>query len=157
MHQFQSTKPQCENVGGKKRPFLDEGEDDSMEDLNKKACQSNGVNVFEAPVENLERILNLPLPSADSVASIVKVYSEEEIVLNSVIEIVGIASFSNPLSCGMETEEKEEFQPPSSVVPRIHCIMSSKWLHNNPHLSRTSTGWKEGIVCIIQFQIYVLF
>lgn len=61
-------------------------------------------------------------------------YCEEEASLNSVIEILGIISFnstdvSNP-------DERGEFQPPSSIIPRIHCLIANKWMHNNPCMSQ---------------------
>lgn len=133
---------------GKKRHL--EEEDCEMEcGESKRHCppSSNGSS-SNAVNGNLDKILNFPLPSSETVGCIVKMYKEDELPLNEVMEVVGILSFGTPgIQCA--DEEKEDFQPPSSVVPRIHCLVSRKWHHNNPCLS-THIGpkWEEGCVAI---------
>jgi hypothetical protein len=58
--------------------------------------------------------------------------------------VVGVLSFNTP---GVsDDEEREDFQPPSSIVPRIHCIASQKWQHNNPYIiSYSGQKWNEGL------------
>ena len=97
------------------------------------ASTSSGVN--------LEKVLNYPWPSSETLGCIVKIYTEAELMLNQVLEVVGIVSFNTP---GMQ-DDKEDFQPPSSIIPRIHSLVVLQWDHNNPLLNqRLSPQWKEG-------------
>lgn len=132
---------------GKKRP-LDDDEDncEMMEHVEtKRPCPSTNSTSSTATNGNLDKILNFPLPSSESVGCITKIYSEEELPLNDILEMVGVLSFNTPRVVSTDEEDREDFQPPSSVIPRIHCIMANKWQHNNPYLS-THTGpkWNEG-------------
>jgi hypothetical protein len=132
---------------GKKRP-LEEEDDNEMMDLgesNKRPCPLTNANPSMSVTNgNLDKILNFPLPSSESVGCIVKIYSEDEVPLNDVLEVVGVLSFNTP---GVsDDEEREDFQPPSSIVPRIHCIASQKWQHNNPYIiSYSGQKWNEGL------------
>ena len=132
---------------GKKRPLDQEDESIEMEcGETKRSCPSvepTNPNSISGSGD-MEKILNFPLPSTDSVGCILKMYTEDELPLNDVIEVVGIVSFNTP-GVSMEGEEKEDFHPPSSIIPRIHCIVIHKWLHNNPLLPRfIGTKWDEG-------------
>jgi len=139
-----STQESCSSVSKKRSLEMDEGNDESMEDSLKKACSSDGVAVPRpAPTVNVEKILNFPLPSSDPMGCILKIYSEEDLILNDVIEVVGIVSFDTPTGDAMDTDEPSEFQPPSSLIPRIHCLLKNKWLHNNPNLASTGQRWDE--------------
>ena len=130
---------------GKKRPLEEEDENcEMMEHVETKRPCPLTNNSSSTTSGNLEKILNFPLPSSESVGCITKIYSEEELPLNHILEMVGILSFNTP-GVSTDDEEREDFQPPSSVVPRIHCITANKWEHNNPYLS-TYIGpkWNEG-------------
>ena len=117
-----------------------------MGDGVKKSCSSDGTAVpRSAPSLDVEKILNFPLPSSESVGCILKMYCDEELILNDVIEVVGVISFDTPREEAMDTDEPTEFQPPSSLIPRIHCILQNKWLHNNPNLSPSGQRWNEGL------------
>ncbi|EFX76920.1 hypothetical protein DAPPUDRAFT_305993 [Daphnia pulex] len=133
---------------GKKRP-LEEEDDNEMMDLgesNKRPCPLTNTNPSTSVTNgNLDKILNFPLPSSESVGCIVKIYSEDEVPLNDVLEVVGVLSFNT--SGVSDDEEREDFQPPSSIVPRIHCIGSQKWQHNNPYIiSYSFQKWNEAAV-----------
>lgn len=118
---------------------------ESNGDHSKRPCPTTGPAAVATRDVTLDKILNFPLPSSDPVACIVKIYSEEEAPLNQVLEVVGVLSFNTP-GVIAEAEDSEDFQPPSSVVPRIHTILSRKWVHNNPHLCRhLDSKWEEGI------------
>jgi hypothetical protein len=129
---------------------LEEEDDSEMMELdcesNKRLCPSTNTNPSMSATTNgnLSKILNFPLPSSESVGCIVKMYSEDEVPLNDVLEVVGILSFNTP---GVsDDEEREDFQPPSSIVPRIHCIGTHKWQHNNPYMSSyIGEKWNEGL------------
>ena len=82
-------------------------------------------------------------------------YCDEELILNDVIEVVGIISFDTPRGEAMDTDEPSEFNPPSSLIPRIHCLLKKSWHHNNPHLPPTEQHWSEGLLpCSSVFIIY---
>ena len=136
---------------GKKRSL--ENEDESSEIMecaeSKRPCTIETSNSSAAAMSNgsgsIDKILNFPLPSTESIGCILKMYSEEELPLNDVVEVAGIVSFNTPGVVAMEGEEREDFQPPSSIIPRIHCIVMHKWNHNNPLLSNfSSPKWDEG-------------
>lgn len=61
-------------------------------------------------------------------------YCEKEASLNSIIEVLGIISLS---STDLNSQdERGEFHPPSTIIPRIHCLIANKWMHNNPCMPR---------------------
>lgn len=133
---------------GKKRPLEeDEVNDCEMEcSETKRPCPSRNNDIPSVPVNgNMEKLLNFPLPSTETVGCIVKMYSEEELPLNDILEVVGVLSFNTP-GVAIDDEEQEDFQPPSSIIPRIHCITAHKWQHNNPYLSsHVGRQWEEGL------------
>lgn len=129
---------------GKKRPL----EEDCCEMMDstevKRPCPPTAPTTAPSDSRSLEKILNFPLPSSDSVGCIVKMYRDEELPLNEIFEVLGIVSFNTP-GVSADNDEHEDFHPPSSVIPRIHCIIAHKLLHNNPHLSRhAGPKWEEG-------------
>lgn len=146
----------AESVGKKRSLETNEGTDEPMRENVKKACSSDGAPVpHSAPPVDVEKILNFPLPSSESVGCILKMYCDEELILNDVIEVVGIISFDTPRGEAMDTDEPSEFNPPSSLIPRIHCLLKKSWLHNNPHLPPTEQHWSEGLLpCSSVFIIY---
>ena len=91
--------------------------------------------------------LNFPLPDEKGVACMVKVYDESETYkVNDIVEFVGILSvdpqltqFQNQSDSSavniMEVEEDNPHSLPSSVVPRLHAVVSLKLEHSNPCLS----------------------
>lgn len=72
-------------------------------------------------------------------------YFEEEISLNSVIEVLGVISLTSADLANQD--ERGEFQPPSNIIPRIHCIVANKWIHNNPNMSQVQgLFWEAGTI-----------
>lgn len=141
-------------VVGKKRPLEEEEDNSDMMECaeSKRPCPDETSN--PAAILNgsgsMEKILNFPLPSSESVGCILKMYTEEELPLNDVVEVVGIVSFNTPGVVAVEGEEKEDFQPPSSIILRIHCIVTHNWNHNNPLLSpNSSPKWDEESASVI--------
>lgn len=134
--------PKAESVG-KKRPLEEEGDCEMECGETKRPCPP--TNNSASRNKSLDEILNFPLPSTESVGCIVKMYTEEELPLNEIMEVVGVLSFDTP-GIVADSEEREDFHPPSSVIPRLHCILSHRWLHNNPNLS-TQAGqkWDQGL------------
>ena len=77
----------------------------------------------------------------------VQVYGEgvESLRVTTAVECVGVLS-KHPLLTHFEEEEEEEggesvaersaHCPPPSLVPRLHCILVTPLLHNNPLLPR---------------------
>ena len=128
--------------GGRKRPLDDDEMDVSESEFKRPRAVNSGAGPSTLSSPDVTKILNYPIPSSETIACIVKMYTESELMLNVVMEVVGIVSFNTP---GV-SEEREDFQPPSSVIPRIHCLVSAPWEHNNPLLNRQlSPLWKEGI------------
>ncbi|KAI9561857.1 hypothetical protein GHT06_012819 [Daphnia sinensis] len=150
-NKFPGVQPGRSLLVGKKRTFEEEQDDcEMMEEgeSNKRPCPGSSNNVASATNGNLEKILNFPLPSSESVGCIVKVYNDDEIPLNDVMEVVGVLSLNTP-GVLVDDEEREDFQPPSSVVPRIHCIRTQKWEHNNPYLpSHGGQKWVEDTTAV---------
>lgn len=96
--------------------------------------------------------LNFPLPDEKGTPCLAIIYDteEESIKLNEVVEFVGILSCDPILAAAtMNESESHEGQsqgmmpieecsahcPPSSLVPRLHCILSRRLKHSNPMLT----------------------
>lgn len=110
----------------------------------KRPCPTDRPATEDRSGHNVERILNFPLPSSESIGCIVKTYCEEELPLNQVLEVVGVVSFNTPSPVG---DQEEEFHPPSSIIPRIHAVSFSLLDHSNPNLcQQTGSDWNQGIL-----------
>ena len=91
--------------------------------------------------------LNFPLPDEKGVACMIKIYDESETYkVNDIVEFVGILSvdpqltrFENQSDSSavdiMEVEDDNPHSLPSSIVPRLHAVVSFKLEHSNPFLS----------------------
>ncbi|CAH1170646.1 unnamed protein product [Phaedon cochleariae] len=114
------------------------------EKCNKKInCNENVIAGNSSKIDNkstnlIEHFKScFPLPEETGQIFHLKVYkNQENLKLNDVCEFVGFLAVG-PLTIGdPENEENEmEFQtlcPPSSLVPRIHCVSFEKNCHNNP-------------------------
>lgn len=88
-------------------------------------------------------ILNFPIPNEeDAMTCLIKVYENGDgtMKLNEMYEFVGFLSI-NPMTFTRNEEiddvidlEMEMHNPPTSLVPRIHCVSWKKLEHNNPLL-----------------------
>ena len=82
--------------------------------------------------------LNLPLPSSNGKACIVKLYDirDGDIKLQDLLEFVGIISLDPAMAAGDEEDDSmmstSPSLPPPSLVPRLHVLHFTKLSHNNP-------------------------
>jgi len=85
--------------------------------------------------------LNLPIPSANGRACIVKIcdIADGELKLHDLVEFVGVVSLDPALSVSEEGEASMSTSPtlpPPSLVPRLHVLTWARMDSNNPLLSR---------------------
>lgn len=111
---------------------------------NKKSSTVNSSAQAEGNAKlSKEYILNFPLPD-DGVSKTchLKLYKgSENLKLNDLCEFVGFLG-TNPITEAAYQEdndfgnkmEMETLHPPSSLVPRIHCVSFRKLVHSNPLL-----------------------
>ncbi|KAH9515258.1 hypothetical protein Btru_014015, partial [Bulinus truncatus] len=126
--------------------FKDHSTDVEMSGRNK---QNSSSGIEEMPIsvhdKNNEFDLNLPLTTEKGLPCIVRVYSHEpELRTTDCVEFIGILSVDPQLASvfddNMEADDlayQEEFkahEPPPSLVPRIHALVTRKLYHNNPCL-----------------------
>ncbi|XP_050694533.1 mini-chromosome maintenance complex-binding protein-like [Eriocheir sinensis] len=104
--------------------------------------------------------LNFPFPGMKGTPALVKIYEEESLTLNQVIEVVAIlsvsphlASSSSPSSSSIGVEEEGgviggdgdmetpggHSASPASLVPRLHAILARPMAHTNPLLPADTT------------------
>ena len=116
---------------------------------------ANGINTADSikkqksavAIENANNIsnslpnknsLNLPLPSVNGRAAIVKLYdvADGELKLHDLVEFIGIVSLDPCMSAVEEdvTMSTSPSLPPPSLVPRLHVISYTAMSHNNPLL-----------------------
>ncbi|CAB0036154.1 unnamed protein product [Trichogramma brassicae] len=86
-----------------------------------------GINNETAKLVSKDHLLNMPIPSKDGKACIVKVYNDPSYKLNQVIHIVGFLSLDPDLSSVNDDEEmldieRQTLHPPATIVPRLHAI-----------------------------------
>ncbi|KAJ8974185.1 hypothetical protein NQ317_004864 [Molorchus minor] len=107
----------------------------------KKACTLIETETrSSSKVLSKEFILNYPLPEKMGKTCHLKVYKDfQEFKLNNNYEFVGFLAI-DPIteaeyeeSEGIDNKmEMETLHPPSSLVPRIHCVAFKRLQHNNP-------------------------
>jgi hypothetical protein len=130
--------------------------DTSQQDSQSKRSKVNNEvplgNSAEGP-KGMSSSLNHPVPGEKGPSCIVHVYNKcEDIKLNDIIEFVGIvsvqpsfASFpedksedSNHMALApdsfMSEEEQASHYPPTSLVPRLHCVFYQHLKHSNPSI-----------------------
>jgi len=96
--------------------------------------ESNTKKAVKPPPNNL----NLPLPSSNGRACIVKLYDvrDGDIKLQDLLEFVGIISLDPAMAVGDEDDDSmmssSPSLPPPSLVPRLHVLHFTKLVHNNP-------------------------
>jgi hypothetical protein len=108
-----------------------------------ESCAAKGESQAISNTDVLMK--NLPLPDEKGIPCIVRVYSKNvEIRATDAVEIIGILSVDPQLayvyddSSQMDAADREELQahePPPSLVPRLHALLTKHLQHNNPILS----------------------
>lgn len=114
----------------------------------KKTCNETkqvSKNSESQTTVSKEHILNFPLPNQTGKTCHLKIYKNADLKLNEMFEFVGFLSI-DPLTEAVyqeddefgNTMERETVHPPSSLVPRIHCVTCKRLKHNNPLLENES-------------------
>ena len=114
--------------------------DDTVEKIKRqKASVSEGA--LPASSNKVLNNLNLPIPSADGRACIVKIcdIADGDIKLHDLVEFVGVVSLDPALSVSEEGEATMSTSPslpPPSLVPRLHVLTWARLENNNPLVAR---------------------
>jgi len=113
---------------------------------NKKQKSNEKVEVPTIPANesvsknnvDIKNKLNLPLPSANGKACIVKLYNlrDGDIKLHDLVEFIGVISL-DPAIAANDNDDDEMMSstpslPPPSLVPRLHVLSFKQLKHNNP-------------------------
>ncbi|KAK3739379.1 hypothetical protein QZH41_015771 [Actinostola sp. cb2023] len=115
----------------------------------KRTKENNDVSQGPCGSSPMASSLNHPLPEEQGSPCIVHIYDKsEDIKLNDMVEFIGVvsiqpnfASFPEKKSDEMvdlsadnfmTEEEQAAHYPPTSLVPRIHCVLFQHMKHSNP-------------------------
>ena len=114
---------------------MEENNDTAEKIKRQKASVAEGSS--PAPNNKVLNNLNLPIPSANGRACIVKIcdIADGEIKLHDLMEFVGVVSLDPALSVPEEEEASMSTSPslpPPSLVPRLHVLTWARLEHNNP-------------------------
>lgn len=124
----------------------DPGPSSSGTEVKKKVCNDNKDTLEQPgnpqPILSKEHILNLPLPCQNGKTCHLKLYkNQENLKLNDMCEFIGFLGINPLIEAAYQEKdeyenkmEQETLHPPSSVVPRIHCVSFKKLEHSNPLL-----------------------
>lgn len=110
----------------------------------KKVCPESKIDQFQIPQSILSKdhMLNFPLPHQNGKKCHLKMYRDQDgLKLNDVCEFVGFLDIDPITEAAYQQDseyeskmEIETLHPPSSLVPKIHCVKYKKLKHNNPLL-----------------------
>lgn len=97
--------------------------------------QSEGIQ----PLLSKESLLNFPIPCENGKTCHLKIYkNQEDLKLNEMCEFVGFLSNDPIIEAAYQENyenesrmEQETRHPPSSIIPKIHCVSFKKLKHNN--------------------------
>ncbi|XP_044268941.1 mini-chromosome maintenance complex-binding protein [Tribolium madens] len=106
-------------------------------DSNKRSCTHPPRPEETTPFVSQEYLLNFPIPNPSGKVCRLKIYKDtDKIKLNSVFEFVGFLSLNPILGTNNDDDmnglESQIHNPPSSLIPRIHCVTFKSLSHNNP-------------------------
>ncbi|XP_063684555.1 mini-chromosome maintenance complex-binding protein-like [Bolinopsis microptera] len=133
---------------GKKRGAEEADGMDTTEDEEAKKVKSDGDDgkAVEEKDSSPFQGLNMVLPTDSGVCCIPLIYTQDTspFKINDILEITGILERIeiDTTSCDMDEEERARF-PPSSIVPRVHCVDVRLRQHINPLLSRDPLEFGE--------------
>jgi len=119
----------------------------------KKSKDSNMAAPGPSSSSEMMSSLNHPLPDEQRSPCIVHIYDKyEDLKLNDMVEFIGVVSIqpayasfpdqksddSNQMVLSadnfMSEEEQAAHYPPTSLVPRIHCVLFQHLKHSNPSI-----------------------
>ena len=93
--------------------------------------------------------LNMVLPTDSGMCCVALIYSADSspFKINDIIEFTGILERVevDTTSCDMDEEEVARF-PPSSIVPRVHCVKVTACEHINPVLRSMSLSDQQDLL-----------
>ncbi|KAL5268229.1 hypothetical protein ACHWQZ_G002180 [Mnemiopsis leidyi] len=132
---------------GKKRGAEDPDEMDTDEDESKKVKSGENVETSQKEEDSSSfQGLNMVLPTDSGVCCIPLIYTQDTspFKINDVIEITGILERLEIDTSSVEMDEEESARfPPSSIVPRVHCLDVKLRSHINPLLSCDPVDFQE--------------
>lgn len=148
---------------------------DSMEvdvtpdNKNKRIKCTTNINCSETGCSVLSKdyVLNFPIPIEDGTTCLIKVYENSNTIkLNEMYEFVGFLTI-NPLTFANNDDddndeidlEMQMHNPPTSLVPRIHCVSCKALEHNNPLLNLQDIGLynNKEKMCAMYKELRMLF
>lgn len=120
-----------------------------MEAIPNKKTSPTTYTKITKPSLSKEHYLNFPIPGENGKACQVKVYeNDSNIKLNEVYDFVGylstdvIALQDNENDFGMEMEIQTH-NPPTSLIPRLHCVFWKKIEYQNPLVENISLNTEK--------------
>ena len=126
------------------KKFRDNGVPTSATSGTPAANTANSSSPSAATAAAAETARDLPLPGSDSMVCLVKVYDDEHaLVLNDMVEFVGLLTLDPTLAAAPEAEDAMEaaeaaaHHPPPSLAPRLHAVAWRRLEHSNPLLPDT--------------------
>eukprot|EP00794_Sanderia_malayensis_P005228 gene5228-5885_t len=152
---------------GFKRQRDDEMEDiretaEFTNDVQKRQRAANGNASNGAGSSHVTFKKNFPLESDTGKPCMVIMYDNDDTVkLNEVVEFIGVLSCDTSLAAAtmespdshsdelvtpgmMSAEELSAHCPPSSLVPRLHCILTRRLSHDNPLIPSSLVNEDDG-------------
>lgn len=141
----------------------------NSEDGQKKSCNDvkQQDKTLLQTIVSKEHFNNFPLPGSIGKKCHLKLYkNQDKLKLNDVCEFIGFLAIDPIAEAAFHEDddfenrlEQETLHPPSSLVPRIHCVTFKKLTHNNPllhseedqiHMDRFEIIRKELLIVLTQ-------
>lgn len=129
--------------------------------VNKKVCKGMNVKTPKATLSK-EHHLNFPIPEELGKACHVKIYDENcDLKLNEVYDFIGFLSDDMHTDDANDNDdfgdkmELETHNPPSSIIPKMHCIFWKKVEYINPLVENISLNCDK--VQFLRKEIHLIF
>lgn len=129
-----------------------------------KKHQSVANNKSSSELQHIskEYLLNFPLPDTSGKACHLIIYKDSDsLKLNDVCEFIGFLSVNPLLTETINEDNNDEameiqtHHPPSSLIPRIHCVAHKKLEHTNPLHANISNSVDD--IRFIRRELQILF
>lgn len=157
------------NANTQNNPQVDSMETESSQEsaeskrIRTETTSSNaGTSSSSAAGSRTTPDLNFPIPGMKGTPCLVKIYDEQNLSLNDMIEVVGVLSMDPSLASGgssgqdavpefgvMDVEEENAHSPPPSLVPRLHVLSIRQLKHINPLVPNDLDGGIEEIRSLV--------